>query len=124
MPIKTVLESDIFLVSYPRSGNTWVRNIIAEALYGESGKSLGEIGEYVPDLHKYNIDEMELAHPRVIKSHFYYTKEYKRIIYIVRDPRDVFISYHKYLTQLGTCSSSLKDFVVALCGGDIWPGTW
>lgn len=124
MPINQILESDVFLVSYPRSGNTWLRNLIAEIIYGESGKTLGDIGKYIPDIHRHHIDEMKLKYPRVIKSHFTYTTEYKRIIYLVRDPRDIFLSYYKYLNNLKKYTSSLSSFIADICEGVIWPGTW
>lgn len=124
MPINRILNSDVFLVSYPRSGNTWLRNLIAEIIYGESGNTLGDIGKYIPDIHRHCIDKMELKHPRVIKSHFTYTAKYKRIIYIVRDPRDIFLSYYRYLNQLGKYTSSLSSFIADICEGLIWPGTW
>jgi hypothetical protein len=124
LSINNILDTDVFLVSYPRSGNTWMRNIIAEIIYGESGDTLAAIGEYIPDIYKYNIDEMHLKYPRVIKSHSNYTKKYKRIIYLVRDPRDVFISFYKYLTQLNKYHLSFKDFVIDICAGNIWPGSW
>ena len=124
MPVNNIFNSDVFLVSYPRSGNTWVRNIIAEIIFGRSGKTLGEIGNYVPDVHAANVDDMNLPHPRVIKSHFNYTENYKRVIHIVRDPRDVFISYHKYLKQRNRYDNSLENFVVDVCNGSIFPGTW
>jgi hypothetical protein len=124
LPIDRILDSDVFLVSYPRSGNTWLRNLIAEIIYGESGKNLGDIGKYIPDIHRHDIDKMELKHPRVIKSHFTYTEKYKRIIYIARDPRDIFLSYYRYLTQLEKYNSSLSSFIADICEGAIWPGTW
>ena len=111
-------------MSFPRSGNTWLRTIVAEIIYGKSGKSLGEIGNFVPDIHVHNVDRMHLKHPRVIKSHFNFTEEYKRVIYVTRDPRDVFISYHKYLLQRNRYENSLENFIVDVCEGKIFPGTW
>jgi hypothetical protein len=124
VPIEKILDSDVFLVSYPRSGNTWMRTIIAEIIYGKSGKSLDKIGDYVPDIHFHDVDRMTLKHPRVIKSHFAFTEEYKRVIYITRDPRDVFISYHKYLQQRNRYENSLDNFIIDICNGKIFPGTW
>jgi hypothetical protein len=124
LPIENILDSDVFLVSYPRSGNTWVRNIIAEIIHGKSGKTLGEIGNFVPDIHVHKIEDMNLKHPRVIKSHFNYDETYKRVIYIVRDPRDVFMSYHKYLIQRMRYKNTLDNFIYDVCDGKIFPGTW
>ena len=42
---------DIFLVTYPRSGTTWISCVAAELLFQTSPKSLTEIGWFVPDMH-------------------------------------------------------------------------
>jgi hypothetical protein len=101
-----------------------MRNILAEIMYGQSGDTLHDISKYVPDIHRQDIDEMDLKNPRIVKSHFTYTEEYKRVIYIARDPRDVFISYYKYLHQQNKYTKSLTDFIYDICQGNIWPGTW
>ena len=106
------VDSDIFIVSYPRSGNTWVRTIISEIVFKHSGKKLGDLCKFIPDLHTPNIDNIILKHPRIFKSHFNYSDEYKRVIYIVRDPRDVFISYYKYLTQKKKYDATLNNFII------------
>jgi len=121
LPINKILNTDVFLVSYPRSGNTWLRNIIAEIIYGESGTKLGDVGKYIPDIGKYNVDEMDLKFPRVIKSHDTYNETYRRVIYIIRDPRDVILSYYKYHSQL-KYSSTFENFVIEVNNGNIWPG--
>jgi hypothetical protein len=124
MPIDNIRDSDVFLVSYPRSGNTWVRAIISEILYGTSGDSLNELGRFVPDIHAACIDTLQLSHPRVIKSHFNYTRRYKRVLYIVRDPRDVCLSHYKYLKQRRYPSMTLEGYVDDACSGKLFPGTW
>ena len=65
-------NSTIFLVSYPRSGNTWIRHIIAEILYGKHIASLKEIDIYIPDIHKIPITDKT----RIAKSHFTYMNCY------------------------------------------------
>ena len=39
--------------------------------------------------------------PRILKSHEVYDYRYKRVIYIVRDPRDVFLSYYYFCLKTG-----------------------
>jgi estrone sulfotransferase len=124
MPLHNVDASDVFLVSYPRSGNTWVRSIVAEIIYGRSGDRLSGISRLVPDIHVQDIDRMQLGYPRVIKSHFAYTEQYKRVIYIARDPRDVCLSYYQYVRQRNNYRHSLDRFIEEVCNGDIFPGTW
>ena len=60
---------DVFLVSYPRSGNTWVKNIVAHILYPhERIYSLNYLARLVPEIHEIDSDN-EYSNPRVIKTH-------------------------------------------------------
>ncbi len=85
-------SSDVFLASYPRSGNTLLRFPLAEAISGALC-SFENVQRIVPEIgvHVY-------AHPllpaggRLIKTHERYCRKYRRAIYIVRDVRDVLLS--------------------------------
>src|SRR6266851_5165037 len=91
-----VFPDDTFLVSYPKSGNTWTRFLIAHLVYPEKHPDFSNINELIPDpeaLSKKHLSKM--PRPRVLKSHQYFDPRYPRIIYVVRDPRDVALSqYH------------------------------
>ena len=84
--------SDMYLASYPRSGNTMLRFILAEILSGVSS-SFDSIQRIIPE-----IGVHVHAHPllpgggRLIKTHEPYRRKYQRAIYIVRDVRDVMLS--------------------------------
>ena len=97
-----VFPDDTFLVSYPRSGNTWTRFLIANLLFADHKVSFLNIDYLMPD--PFNITRRELAkipRPRLIKSHEYFDPRYKKVIYIVRDPRDVVISYYYFYLKQG-----------------------
>ena len=97
-----VFPDDTFLVSYPRSGNTWTRFLIANLLFAESNVSFLNVDYLIPD--PFNINRRALAkipRPRLIKSHEYFDPRYKKVIYIVRDPRDVAISYYYFYLKQG-----------------------
>ncbi|MFZ0761642.1 MAG: sulfotransferase domain-containing protein [Candidatus Sulfotelmatobacter sp.] len=91
-----VFSDDTFLVSYPKSGNTWTRFLIANLVYPEKHPDFSNINELIPDpeaLTKKHLNE--LPRPRILKSHQYFDPRYPRVICIVRDPRDVALSeYH------------------------------
>jgi HAD superfamily hydrolase (TIGR01662 family) len=77
---------DSYLISYPKSGRTWVRMILASLL-----QSMGK-----------NPNEMEM----VIAAHWPYSKAKKkielgksRIVMVFRDPRDILVSYYFELTR-------------------------
>jgi len=92
----TVFPDDTFLVSYPKSGNTWARFLIANLLRPQESVGFANIHDIIPGIdvvpHR---DMLRVPRPRIIKSHQYFDPRYRRIIYIVRDPRDVALSeYH------------------------------
>jgi hypothetical protein len=66
--------------------------------------------------------------PRVIKSHECFDPRYKKVIYIVRDPRDVLISYYEYQLKRRVISEdrSLEEFVPRFMESEIEPkiGSW
>lgn len=92
-----VFPDDIFVLSYPKSGNTWTRFLIANLVYPDQSPDFTNINELVPDpeaLSKRRLAQMR--RPRLIKSHQYYHPDYKNIIFIVRDPRDVAVSEYYF----------------------------
>jgi uncharacterized membrane protein YkvA (DUF1232 family) len=66
--------------------------------------------------------------PRVIKSHECFDPRYKKTIYIVRDPRDVLISYYEFQLKRRVISDdcSLEEFLPRFMESDIEPktGSW
>lgn len=119
-----VFADDRFLVSYPRSGNTWTRFLIANLLYADLEVSFLNIDYLIPDV--LNINRRELAkipRPRLIKSHEYFDPRYRKVIYIVRDPRDVVISYYYFHLKQGYISDGypMEKFVQRFVAGEVDP---
>src|SRR6266571_7009288 len=97
-----IYEDDVFIVSYPKSGNTWTRFLIANLIYREKHPDFSNINELIPDpevLAKRILDR--LPRPRYIKSHQYFDPRYPKVLYIVRDPRDVALSYYQFHRKYG-----------------------
>jgi estrone sulfotransferase len=98
-------KDDIFLVSFPKSGNTWVKFILLNVLI-ESGElkkdvSFKSLDETIPEISRDNImkEWKYKAIPRFIKSHVAYSKFFfkdNKALLIVREPRDVMVSYFHY----------------------------
>ena len=93
----TVFPDDIFIVSYPKSGNTWTRFLVGNLVYPKDVIDFSNIELKVPDIYQ-NINDilLRIPRPRILKSHEYFDPRYKKVIYIVRDPRDVAVSYYYY----------------------------
>jgi hypothetical protein len=123
----TVYNTDVFIVSYPKSGNTWTRFLIGNLIY-EEGVDFANIEQRVPDIY-INTDSnlRDLPTPRILKSHEYFDPRYKKVIYIVRDPRDVVISYWHFAKKQNLISEqlALDTFVnTFLKGGVDGYGSW
>ncbi len=120
--IPKLTERDVFLVSYPRSGNTWVRFLIANAIKPENFViDFHNVQEFVPEIGRDNDVISRLTPPRVIKSHALYQPSYPKVIYLVRDGRDVYVSYYYYRLKLLKDGTSFSDF---LRWKDHFPSPW
>ena len=131
-PTLTVRPDDTFVVSYPRSGNTWTRFLIANLLHPEERVTFLNIGHLVPDTETQSSRYMRRApSPRVIKTHSYFDPRYPRVIYIVRDPRDVAPSEYDLMRKFRRLEDTyplerfIDDFVsgTGLLASAGW-GTW
>ena len=40
----------VWIASYPKSGNTWVRTLVASLIYGEIARS-ADLMQLIPDIH-------------------------------------------------------------------------
>jgi Sulfotransferase domain len=92
-----VFPDDTFIVSYPRSGNTWTRFLIANLINSDEPATFANIERRVPEIEANTRRQLErFPRPRILKSHEYFDPRYKKVIYIVRDPRDVVLSYYYF----------------------------
>jgi hypothetical protein len=125
----TVFEDDIFLVSYPRSGNTWTRFLLGNLLRPEDPVTFANVESRIPELYLFpNRVLTRLPRPRVLKSHEYFDPRYRKVIYIVRDPRDVAVSMYYYSIKRQNLPDGypVGQFVPRFLAGEFLSdfGTW
>ncbi|HYR11442.1 MAG TPA: sulfotransferase domain-containing protein, partial [Longimicrobium sp.] len=113
---------DIFIVTYPKSGTTWLQMIVYQ-LTTDGAMDFAHIDEVSPHLEETMIPRRRKisdlrATPCVVKSHLPYHQVPKgpgRYIYCVRNGLDVAVSYHyharKYWRgELGESPSASEFF--------------
>ena len=123
----------IWLASYPRSGNTYLRFLLYSYYYGEITDSL-EVEKGVPDLHTDFVYKDE--NPFFVKTHLLYSAEHaylpktRAFIYLIRNPADVFISilgYMKILLGTKYTDQEIAAHILNARGIPVWQdkmGTW
>lgn len=119
----TIFPDDVFLTSYPRSGNTWTRFLVGNLVHTEEPVTFLNVERLVPDMYKHSDRYMRtLPRPRILKSHEVFDPRYKRVIYIVRDPRDVAVSqYHWEMKQKSVQDECpIEQFVPRWIEGIYW----
>lgn len=111
-------HTDLYLVAFPKSGITWLSFLLANLEIRLSGvkKEINffNIIDYVADIHgSTNISEKDLPGfgCRLIKSHSEFNPKYTKLIYLVRDPRTVMISYFYFLKNLGLYQDEISEFI-------------
>jgi hypothetical protein len=116
-------DRDAFLASYPKSGNTWVKFMLAQLLTGATA-DFDSVERVIPDIggHR-DLPRLLPEGARLIKTHEPrrppWGRYYKRAIYIVRDGRDVAVSYYFSMLRTGLYEGEFPGFLERFLEGDI-----
>ena len=84
---RKLCENDALLLSYPKSGSTWLRSMLLQGMAGDQ-ISAAELAKWIPPLHR--VSDPKRTVPRVVRSHdSFCTPGFGRsgkILVLVRDP--------------------------------------
>jgi hypothetical protein len=106
-------DADVMVCSYPRSGSTWLRFLLFGMTAGVRG-SFSNVGKDIPYVGNHaNADPLVPGGGRLIKTHEPYRHSYRKLIHLVRDPRDVAISYWSFMQRIGKVVVTPADDVAA-----------
>jgi FkbM family methyltransferase len=110
-----------YLASYPRSGNTWMRFLLADIMLQQMGyetdtKLPFPVAALIPDMHQPDESNLDLHPPiNLIKTHNEYDDQQNKSIYIFRNPADSLISYYYFHLRYPEQKEMVSDGVDAFC---------
>jgi hypothetical protein len=120
------LTADCLIVSYPKSDRTWLRVMLSEyfvARYDLPAGSLIEFANFhymdsqIPKIYfTHDIRNTLLTPAEVVRDRSVYHN--KRLVFVVRDPRDVVVSMYFQRTRRDeNFDGSMSDYVFGSVGG-------
>lgn len=123
-----VFPDDSFIVSYPRSGSTWFRFLVGNLISKDEPISFRNVERVIPDIHVNSTRYISsVPRPRLLKSHEYFDPRYPQVVYIVRDPRDIAVSYYRYYRKVKVLADGypMGRYIAAFLTGELqtW-GSW
>lgn len=120
-----VTADDVLLVSYPRTGSTWLRFMLHNVLTGRDAE-FGKVLEVLPYVGRHHTAPAVLPEGgRVLKSHERRAAGGARAVYMVRNPFDVALSEYRYNQRRGFFEGDLDTFIDRFVRGRVNPyGSW
>ncbi len=123
----SIAPEDTYLISFPRSGSTWLRCLLTSLLCG-GPVTPAVVQAVTPDVYvslRTGASKPKLE-PLIIKSHAVYAPLAARVIYLVRDGRAALASYSRYAQNIPAPSlydefAEISDFYFR---EDLWPAPW
>jgi hypothetical protein len=116
--------ADVFLASYPRSGSTWLRFMLYEMItgdpstFGNVNSAFRVVGEH------FGAAGLLPTQGRLIGTHEQYRPAYHKVLYLVRDVRDVVLSQFPREKEMGVAAKTFDDYLYQLMTGRKRHGSW
>lgn len=119
---------DIFIVTYPKSGTTWLQAIMYELIHGDNQR-FSHISEVSPFFEKPYDDRhlRDLIEPRIIKSHLHHKDMpigRSRYIYVIRNPTDVLVSHYYHDISFTNYKGSFDQYFKHYVSNKVYKGLW
>lgn len=114
MPNNEILDNDVIIDGYMKSGSTWFRNLVAGVIYGIDPELVPYklVWDLVPNYGPKRPYYKRYSLPMYFKSHDLPQPQFKRVVYLIRDGRDVMVSYfHHFKTMEGGKESDFLKLV-------------
>ncbi len=121
-----ILRNDVFVVSFPKCGRTWLRALLSKIFEDNYGIKIDDItnlvlysrvNKKIPKILFTHDDDPFNKKPQDLNSN---KKKYnsKKVVFLIRDPRDVLVSsyFHK-LKRDKSFSGTIKEYVNQDVGG-------
>uniref|UniRef100_A0A8D3E5Z8 Sulfotransferase n=1 Tax=Scophthalmus maximus TaxID=52904 RepID=A0A8D3E5Z8_SCOMX len=134
-----IRESDVFVVTYPKSGTIWMQQILLLLEAKGDVTAIGPPGKYsnaglIPWIEVSGKRQafIEAPSPRLRVTHLHHQlmpaalSERGKVIYVARNPKDVLVSYfhfHKVANMLET-PKDFDDFFEKFLRGDVFGCSW
>ncbi|XP_053237711.1 amine sulfotransferase-like isoform X1 [Podarcis raffonei] len=132
-----IRDSDVFLVTYPKSGTIWTQNILS-LIYHEGhrdGTEKVDLLDRAPWL-EYNIRNVDYdsrPSPRLFASHLPYYLVPKglrnrraKVVYVARNPKDVMVSFYHF-SKMAVKFEEVEDFGIFMerfLAGKVLASSW
>jgi len=120
---------DIFVVSYPKCGTTWMQNIVYQLAKGDMDfPHINAVALHLEeDVMGSNLNLESLPSPRLFKSHLSYDSILKgrgKYIYVMRNGLDAAVSYFHHYVALRRFQADFNFFFRLFMTGKVAYGSW
>jgi len=115
---------DVFLSEYPKSGGTWLRFMVCELMTGKPSEfqNVNQASRMV-GFH-FSAPGVLSDGGRLISTHETFRPAYRKVLYLVRDVRDVALSHFRREWHMGVVSTTFDAYLDRIMNGPKRHGSW